>query len=191
MTTQRAKTITRPTNRDEPDRKTAWQDYAACDGQDVELWFAESGGAKRFDQARAICLACPVRAMCLRDALAEEGDSPASARFGIRGALTSGQRAVIGGGASDEPLKCGSDVGTAKGVARHREAGSKVLCPACHWYTQDHPEPAEEKTGGRKVAGCGTPSGYSRHRRAHTKPCQPCIAAHSEAAREYRQRKAS
>lgn len=28
--------------------------------------------------------------------------------------------------------------------------------------------------------GCGTPAGYKRHQREATKPCRPCIDAHSE-----------
>lgn len=46
---------------------TAWQDYANCNGEDPELFFAESGLALRM--AKTICSACTVKSECLNDAL--------------------------------------------------------------------------------------------------------------------------
>jgi len=39
----------------------AWLDDAACVGEDPELWFVEYG---RNDEARAICLRCPLFFAC-------------------------------------------------------------------------------------------------------------------------------
>ncbi len=35
----------------------------------------------------------------------------------------------------------------------------------------------------RLVAVCGTDSGYAKHKRDHSTPCDPCRAAHAESAR--------
>ena len=50
-----------------------------------------------------------------------------------------------------------------------REAHSAAL--AAKWREQ-------------RLAQCGTPSGYSRHRREGTEPCQPCLAANRDYNRE-------
>lgn len=64
----------------------AWQEGAACAGQDTELWFPN-----RSDGSTAvnICRCCLVRAECLYDALQHETPS---ARYGIWGGLTTDER---------------------------------------------------------------------------------------------------
>jgi WhiB family redox-sensing transcriptional regulator len=50
--------------------QTGWRDQALC-AQGIyppDLWFQTNADAKR--KAKQICLACPVRADCLADALA-------------------------------------------------------------------------------------------------------------------------
>jgi hypothetical protein len=43
----------------------------------------------------------------------------------------------------------------------------------------------------RKVALCGTDSGYSRHRRRGEQPCQPCTRAHSADGQTRKRRQAA
>jgi WhiB family redox-sensing transcriptional regulator len=168
MTTQRAQTMTRPVNRLELEPKVDWHEAAACDGGDLDQWFAEGAQAARFDRARAICEECPVKAACLRDALAEEDGLPAQLRFGLRGGKTREQRAILGGQVNDKTV-CGKDVGTANGVARHRASGSKMLCPACHWHAKEHGTPDAFEHGTR--------AGYNTHRRRGEDACPACMQA--------------
>jgi WhiB family redox-sensing transcriptional regulator len=56
----------------EPETPWDWTRLADCQYTDPELFFAEGdGAAEATDQARRVCLGCPVRADCLRHALAE------------------------------------------------------------------------------------------------------------------------
>jgi WhiB family redox-sensing transcriptional regulator len=82
-----------------PPTDEEWKLRAACRGRDPELWFALGKGAHGYNhrhlhatqQARAICLQCPVRLECLRYALDTD------ARWGAWGGLTQNQRARITG----------------------------------------------------------------------------------------------
>lgn len=75
----------------DPDRAPAWTDQAACVGADPELWFPDRGRAG-YDAARAICDTCPVKALCLKDAMSTENTNT---RFGMRGGLTPEERATV------------------------------------------------------------------------------------------------
>jgi WhiB family redox-sensing transcriptional regulator len=69
-----------------------WQNSAACRAEvDDSIWFP----ADRADivLAKFICARCPVRAECLRDALANEGGRTGEYRHGIRGGMTPEERA--------------------------------------------------------------------------------------------------
>ena len=71
----------------------AWRTRAACREHDANMWFPEDyTGDTTAAEALAvgICVACPVRAHCLDDALAVEGGR--TTRYGIRGGLTGPQR---------------------------------------------------------------------------------------------------
>lgn len=78
-------------------RATDWSAHAVCaspafiDRQD-ELWFAHSSDRAAISKAKGLCNGCPVRDDCLAEAMAAEGDAGRSNRYGIRGALTPGQR---------------------------------------------------------------------------------------------------
>lgn len=50
-----------------------WRDHAACIGTDQAIWFPEAEQSRvAYQQARAICMACPVVQPCLDDALATD-----------------------------------------------------------------------------------------------------------------------
>jgi WhiB family redox-sensing transcriptional regulator len=70
----------------------SWQDYAACQGYDPELWFpvTEVGpGADQTRQAKAVCASCPVRSECLRWA------QDAGVTDGVFGGLTADERVAM------------------------------------------------------------------------------------------------
>lgn len=74
-----------------------WRLSANCAGLDVNDFYSEDDGRWRpsLKIARQVCQRCDVRAECLADALAEEGDLTAGYRFGLRGGLTPTERATV------------------------------------------------------------------------------------------------
>lgn len=42
----------------------AWMEHAACARVPVDLWHPEPGDVETLARARAVCSACPVRALC-------------------------------------------------------------------------------------------------------------------------------
>ncbi|MGH9069381.1 MAG: WhiB family transcriptional regulator [Acidimicrobiales bacterium] len=70
-----------------------WRDAAACAGLRPGLFHAQTG--RQAQAAKACCATCPVKEPCLLTALVAEED--AGYRFGIWGATTPGERAVIRG----------------------------------------------------------------------------------------------
>lgn len=68
-----------------------WQDRAACQGLDVELFFPLGTTGPALDQAnqaKAVCTGCPVSPQCLEWALATHQD-------GIWGGLTDDERRTL------------------------------------------------------------------------------------------------
>jgi hypothetical protein len=49
---------------------TEWRDQAACLDSNPDWWFPLPGASTQYDQAKAICDRCPVKAECLNYALA-------------------------------------------------------------------------------------------------------------------------
>lgn len=71
---------------------TDWRDFAACGGEDPELWFAEGRGGQAAQESAAalrICGGCAVTEDCLR--LADE----IGATHGIFGGLDADQRSAL------------------------------------------------------------------------------------------------
>lgn len=63
-----------------------WVSMAVCAGHpNPDLWFAPD---RYFNEARAICMSCPVRIPCLHEALKEEQGLSSRWRHGLRGGLT-------------------------------------------------------------------------------------------------------
>jgi len=98
MSTLSAYTLTRPADTREDDRGEDWRKRAACLTEDPELFFptvgVESASKEVRDAAwaapRAVCQACPVRALCLDTALANREAE------GMFGGLTPDERRVLG-----------------------------------------------------------------------------------------------
>lgn len=62
----------------------AWMAEGVCAQVDPEIMYPEKGGSTR--EAKAVCMACPVRVACLEYALANDE------RFGIWGGLSERER---------------------------------------------------------------------------------------------------
>jgi len=62
----------------------SWREFAACNGADPDLFFPNRGGSGRL--AKMICMKCPVRELCLEDALARQE------KYGIWGGMTHRER---------------------------------------------------------------------------------------------------
>lgn len=75
-----------------------WTQQAACREVGTEVFFPDSK-SKTFsadvEEARAVCLRCPVRDECLAEALHYEGTDQRDLRGGIWGGLTTPERAAL------------------------------------------------------------------------------------------------
>lgn len=69
-----------------------WSLASECIESDAHKAAFTHNGKLVTNKAKAECLACPVRAQCLEQALRLEGDTPSRMRFGIFGALTPTER---------------------------------------------------------------------------------------------------
>lgn len=67
----------------------SWRVLAACIGADPEAFYADDPAMQ--ETARGICGPCPVRAICLADAL----DVPRTGKYGIWGGTTAKERANL------------------------------------------------------------------------------------------------
>jgi WhiB family transcriptional regulator, redox-sensing transcriptional regulator len=63
-------------------KRPAWHAQAACRGEGVRDFFADTG--RRVERARALCGSCPVRAVCAEAGRTEE--------FGVWGAMLPRER---------------------------------------------------------------------------------------------------
>lgn len=128
---------------------------ALCVGEDPEVFFPLPGDRATAAKAREICARCPVIEACLTAALREEGGRSHSTRFGIRGGKSPNQRHRL------------------YKQRRAEEEAKAVSSPVT--------DPAQPKQ--RRVAKCGTRSGYLRHRRNNEVACDACRAANAAANR--------
>lgn len=126
--------------------RARWTDYAACVGQDPEIWFADDAATKAL--ALATCAACPVLDACRTYILAAEGNASPSSRFGIAAGMspkarrTAYERARRAAGQTADPIKPRgwhyevAPCGTPAAQTRHRRRGE--TCATCR---TPRPEP--------------------------------------------------
>ncbi|MGW6395435.1 WhiB family transcriptional regulator [Streptomyces sp. NPDC055103] len=74
------------------DQAPDWRMAAACLRVAPDAMFPDPGNRTASAAAVAVCATCPVRLVCLTEALDEEGGRTKDNRFGIRGGLTPSQR---------------------------------------------------------------------------------------------------
>lgn len=72
-----------------------WQDDGLCLGSDPRVFDPDPDEHDRVRYAKGICGACPVKVVCLRSAIREEGGAPGTARATIRGGYTGEERYAI------------------------------------------------------------------------------------------------
>lgn len=82
-----------------------WMRDAACaqPGVDADVFFSDEEEAGRLSAGRnaraiAICADCPVRTVCLTEALEREGGLASQSRFGVWGGTTPSDRARMARG---------------------------------------------------------------------------------------------
>lgn len=74
-----------------------WVEHALCREVGPSLFERadddDTGGGHAYNDGRKVCLLCPVRALCLDEAMRMEGDLHHSARTGMWGGMAPKQRA--------------------------------------------------------------------------------------------------
>lgn len=112
-----------------PDAKThIWQDDAACQFADPDLFFPKGGAKANYSQAIKLCAGCPVWRQCLQFGL--ESD----AEYGMFGGASPADRKDIKSGRIDRANFApghGGIGGTPGGFAREKRAGLRP-CLACN-----------------------------------------------------------
>ena len=170
----------------------AWVENAACASSDPELWQIKKDRPTRAERktveyAKAICADCPVRLLCLEDAI-ERGE-----QHGIWGGLTPAERHTMTAGHVERP-----DHGDLAGYKRHISQGTPTCepCRAANAAYQREKRarngraPRPRKTPVRRLAPIshGTHSGYVQHTRRKEAVCQRCLDAEAQYGRERRAR---
>lgn len=143
-----ALTLARPADTRTLERGEDWRDQAACYGiptKDYDPWFATGKTpSAEYDVARRVCAGCPVRQMCLDEALREEKQGPEADVHGVRGGLTPHERIDLLHG-KERPEFCGTKKGTDAGWQRHRRR-AQAPCRECQ---QAHSDSAKGYTSNR------------------------------------------
>jgi WhiB family redox-sensing transcriptional regulator len=97
-----------------------WREWAACFGLDPEQFFpAPSGHPDRAAEAKRVCAGCPVRELCLADALANAD------MHGVRGGKTADERLKLRRRAHRRKATCGNR----GGYVAHRKRGEQPCDP--------------------------------------------------------------
>jgi hypothetical protein len=113
-------------------RGPSWATFAACKepGIDPDVFFDD----KDISAAVEICHGCPVREMCLADALAREGRTAPSSRFGILGGLGPDDRYRRATGRRTRNGRPPAECGTDGAYRRHIKNGEPVddACRQAH-----------------------------------------------------------
>ena len=107
-----------------------WHNRAECAKHDPDIFFPNGYLNHKADAALAVCHACPVRKLCLADALVEWQE------YGVFGGTTPAQRrkiAAMNGSNSKRTKRPPPSPGTPGHTMRHRRA-KEPLCEACKTY---------------------------------------------------------
>jgi hypothetical protein len=110
--------------------KPDWQEQAACQGVDTEVFFPPYRTRTAYDEARAICAECPVLSTCRETNDAQENNGEPLHIFGMFAGETPDERINRRGRRIPEQRKvilCG----TTQGLRRHVRCGEKP-CAACN-----------------------------------------------------------
>ncbi|WP_406516348.1 WhiB family transcriptional regulator (plasmid) [Streptomyces sp. NBC_00873] len=133
---------------------------AACRGLNPRLFYpgpVSNASIAQAERARAVCDRCPIRALCLDDALTSKGRDAAADRVGIRGGLDGRERYALQRGhrLPRRPLPIPDD-GREHGKRPTYRKGCRCFA-CCAAETSKEPRPVCE------LAPCGTKAAYRRH----------------------------
>jgi WhiB family transcriptional regulator, redox-sensing transcriptional regulator len=112
---------------------TSWRLHAACRGLGADLFFPDKGDVEGANQAKQVCVGCPVRHDCLEWGLYDIGYKEA----GIVGGTTPKERSRIRKlrrARMTRQRKATAECGTDSGYYRHHRYGE----PACDACTTAH-----------------------------------------------------
>lgn len=150
-----------------------WDAQAACRGLNPRLFFpgpVSNASIAQAERARAVCDRCPVRLLCLDDALIMEKGEKAADRVGIRGGLDGRERFALQRGRRlpRRPLPIPDD-GREHGKRSTYSRGCRCFaCLAAERNNESSPRP--------EPAPCGTPAAYRRHLRNNEEVDPACAA---------------
>lgn len=139
-------------------------DAAACRGLNPRLFYpgpVSNASIAQAERARAVCARCPIRALCLDDALTVEKRLSAADRDeGIRGGLDGRERYALQRGhrLPRRPLPIPDD-GREHGIRPTYRKGCRCFA-CCAAEASKEPRPV------RELAPCGTKPAYRRHVRS-------------------------
>lgn len=122
-----------------------WTRYAACAGEQGDVFFDD----QLTSVAMGICQACPVRPACLADAIATEGGTAPTSRFGVFGGLGPAERYRIATGRKAKtgrsPAPCGTDAGYRRHI-RNGEPADEPCLAAHRQFARDHYHQAKARS---------------------------------------------
>lgn len=139
---------------------THWTEDAACRGRMDEFFPDCETRGHVMRRAKALCLTCPVREVCLADAM-ERDD-----RYGIWGGLSSPDRK-----ARREGLPIRNCAGCGLLFVRRSRL---PICGGCGDVVSRTPVQPVSEAAAAADPRCGTPAGPGAHRRRGEQLCGPC-----------------
>lgn len=145
----------------------SWQKNSACKGMDIELFYPAHGKSPS-RQLSDVCENCPVFDDCLDHALRYE-------EYGHWANTGPKDRREMRIDLGIELITINTDFL----ANQYAEEIAKMEATAT----------ATIKGRGRKVAQCGTRSGYGAHRRKGETPCEACRSAQNESVKKFNKAK--
>ncbi|PJN38967.1 hypothetical protein CG747_20700 [Streptomyces sp. CB02959] len=151
---------------------------AACALAGADFYATDTAGQ---DDAKAVCLGCPLRPACLDYALTNDE------RFGVWGGLTVRERSRLRHDAGrwvDDEGRLRLACGTGPALAAHRAYGE--TCETCLGAQAARTEAARRGRLAAEHEKGGTVRGYGIHRLLGEPACAGCLAAQARQSAEQR-----
>ncbi|MFJ5675020.1 WhiB family transcriptional regulator [Streptomyces sp. NPDC093097] len=149
-----------------------------CAHADADFYATDTAGQ---DEAKAVCLGCPLRPACLDYALTNDE------RFGVWGGLTARERSRLRHDAGrwvDDEGRLRLACGTGPALAAHR--AYRETCEMCQGAQAARTEAARRGRLAAEHEKGGTVRGYGLHRLLGEPACAGCLAAQARQSAEQR-----